>query len=114
MRSEQPGPSTSDPEVTNVSEHGFWVRIGGRERFLAFKHFPWFRDVPIGKLLKVRLPRAGHLRWPELDVDLAIESIEHPDRFPLISRAHLDKRRLPRTGRGGRDGNGPRGRRNRD
>ncbi len=27
----------------------------------------------------------SHLYWPGLDVDLAIESIEFPDRFPLVS-----------------------------
>ncbi len=26
------------------------------------------------------------LRWPHLDVDLTLEMIKHPERFPLISR----------------------------
>jgi len=55
--------------------------------FVGFEHFPWFRDVPIGKLLNVELPQPHHLYWPELDVDLAVESIDHPERFPLISKA---------------------------
>jgi len=29
----------------------------------------------------------GHFYWPELDVDLAIESIEHPERFKGAGRA---------------------------
>jgi hypothetical protein len=60
--------------------------------FLAFDQFPWFRDAPIGKVLHVEQPQPGHLYWPELDIDLAIESIEHPDRFPLISRARTENR----------------------
>jgi hypothetical protein len=24
--------------------------------------------------------------WPELDVDLAVESIRHPEKFPLVSK----------------------------
>jgi hypothetical protein len=27
-----------------------------------------------------------HFRWPELDVDLSLESIRHPEKFPKKSR----------------------------
>jgi uncharacterized protein DUF2442 len=58
-----------------------------RERFLSFEHFPWFRDVSIGELCNVELPHPQHLYGPDLDVDLALESIDHPERFPLVSQA---------------------------
>ena len=87
MSSAAPGTTTSAVEVTNVSKHGFWLLIDEKEVFLAFDNFPWFRDAPIGKLLNVELQSPGHLYWPDLDVDLAVESIFHPDRFPLVSRA---------------------------
>jgi hypothetical protein len=32
------------------------------------------------------LPSPHHLRWPDLDVDLAVESIRNPEKFPLVSR----------------------------
>ncbi|MCG8467585.1 MAG: hypothetical protein MJB57_05155 [Gemmatimonadetes bacterium] len=35
----------------------------------------------------VERPRPDHLRWPRLDIDLTVESIEHPERYPLRSRA---------------------------
>lgn len=91
MRSALPGKNISEVEVTNVSRHGFWLLIGERELFLPFDKFPWFRDVPIGQLLKVEQPHPSHLYWPDLDVDLAVESIEFPERFPLVSRARPDK-----------------------
>jgi Protein of unknown function (DUF2442) len=86
MTSAKPGKRTSDAEVTNVSKHGFWLLIGEKERFVAFEQFPWFRDAPIGHLLNVELPSARHLYWPDLDVDIAVESIDHPERFPLVSK----------------------------
>jgi hypothetical protein len=46
----------------------------------------FFEDASIGKLLRVERPQAHHLYWPDLDIDLAVESIRHPERFPLISR----------------------------
>ena len=30
---------------------------------------------------------AQHLYWPDLDIDLAVESIDHPEQFPLVSKA---------------------------
>jgi hypothetical protein len=32
------------------------------------------------------------LWWPDLDVDLDEESIEHPEEFPLVSRRRPEKR----------------------
>ena len=86
MRSAQRGKRTSEVEVTNVSPHGLWLLLGDRELFLPFDKFPWFRDAPIAKLVRVQLPCSDHLYWPYLDVDLAVESIEHPERFPLVSK----------------------------
>jgi hypothetical protein len=75
-----------DVEVTNVSRHGFWLLLDGRELFLPFEQFPWFRDASIDEILHVELPSPEHLFWPDLDVDVAVESIDHPERFPLVSR----------------------------
>jgi hypothetical protein len=77
-RSAKPGKPTSAVEVTNVSTHGFWLLMRDQERFVSFRDFPWFREAAIGQLVNVELPSPGHLYWPELDVDLAVESIDHP------------------------------------
>jgi hypothetical protein len=79
-------------EVTNVSRQGFWLLLADRELFLPFAEFPWFRDASIGQILAVERRSPEHLYWPQLDVDLAVESIEHPERYPLVSRA---TRRMP-------------------
>lgn len=86
MRSALRGRSTSEVEVSNVSRHGFWLLLGDRELFVGFEQFPWFRDVAVGKIWNVELQSPAHLYWPDLDIDLDVESIEHPERFPLVSR----------------------------
>jgi hypothetical protein len=86
MKSAAPGIITSPVEVTNISKHGFWLLLEDEELFLPFSEFPWFQNVSVGKILNVELPTAGHLYWPELDVDLAVESVRHPEKFPLVSR----------------------------
>ena len=86
MKSAALGLNTFPAEVTNISRHGFWLLLEKEELFLPFSDFPWFRDASVGKILNVELPSSNHLYWPELDVDLAVESIRHPDKFPLVSQ----------------------------
>ena len=87
MKSGTYGAAILQVEVTNVSQHGFWILLNEKELFLPFSEFPWFKEVPIGAIFNVELPHPGHLYWPDLDIDLAVESIEHPERFPLVSKA---------------------------
>jgi len=86
-----PGRHTSDVEVTNVSQHGLWIMLDERERFLSFDAFPWFRQATIGELTNVVLCAPGHLRWPALDIDVAVESIDDPDSYPLVSKATITR-----------------------
>jgi hypothetical protein len=86
-KSARRGASTSTVEVLNISAHGFWLLVAGEEFFLPFAQFPWFRGATVEELLAVTLPGAGHLYWPDLDVDLAIASIRNPSAFPLVARA---------------------------
>lgn len=95
MKSATPGRSTSQVEVTNVSPHGFWLLIRDEELFVSFNEFPWFKDASIAEIARVELPSTHHLYWPELDIDLAVESIEHPERYPLVSRAQPNRRLQP-------------------
>ncbi len=86
MSSKPLGKSTSPAEITNISSNGVWLLSGDRELFMSYDDFPWFRDVPVGEILKVEEPTPGHFFWPDLDVDIGIEIIEHPERFPLKSK----------------------------
>ena len=97
MRSGQLGESASTAEVTNVSQHGFWLLLDEEERFLPFAQFPWFAEASIAQLSKVERPLPHHLYWPELDIDLHLESIDSPEAFPLVSGARPGKspRRTP-------------------
>ena len=76
----------SQVEVTNISPHGLWLLLNDEERFLPFCEFSCFRDTNISKTFNVELPSPNHLYWPDLDVDLSVESIHNPERFPLFSQ----------------------------
>ena len=78
--------STSVAEVTNISRHGVWVLVDERELFMPFEDFPWFRNASINSVLKLERPQPHHLYWPELDIDLTVDSIENPEKYPLKSK----------------------------
>ena len=83
MKSRMRGKNISQIEVTNISRHGVWLFAGDRELFMSYEDFPWFKDAPVSKILNVEEATSGHFYWPDLDVDLTSEMIEHPERFPL-------------------------------
>ncbi len=86
MSSRPRGTTISRVEITNISSHGVWVLTGDKELFMSYEDFPWFKDAPIRKVVNVEEPTPGNFYWPELDVDVGIDTIEHPDRFPLKAK----------------------------
>ena len=101
MKSAPRGGDTSQVEVSGITGHGVWLFLGDREVFLSFKDFPWFRKAPVGGVLHVERPQPHHLHWPDLDVDLHLDSVLDPNRFPLVSRERPAARTArPRRGRG--------------
>ncbi len=75
-------------EVTNISNHGFWILVGNnKELFLPYDEFPWFKDQTVNDITKVKSFGKDHLYWENLDIDLSLEMIEHPERFPLLAHS---------------------------
>jgi len=86
MNSTALGNVTSGIEVTNISIHGIWTLVNDKEYFLSFEDFPWFREQPISAIFNVVEVSPGHFYWPDLDIDLTEEIIEHPERFPFVAK----------------------------
>jgi hypothetical protein len=75
--------SISRPEKPNISASGIWLFVLDREYFLPYTEYPWFKDAPVKAILNVRLLNRIHLHWPDLDIDLEVQALEHPDQYPL-------------------------------
>ena len=90
MKSERHGKPTSLIEVTHISSRGIRIFLDGRAIFLSYKNFPWFRGAPVEGIQNVKRPSPNHLYWPDLDIDLAVDSLENPERYPLMSRTRAD------------------------
>jgi hypothetical protein len=79
------GTSISEVEVSLVSNKGFWLLLGDEELFVSYAEFPWFKKATIEEIANIEWPTPDHLYWPLIDVDLSVESIRNPDKFPLCS-----------------------------
>lgn len=81
------GSSTSEAEVSHISKNGVWLLLADEELFMSYHDFPLFKEVPVAKILEVEWPSKDHLYWPSLDIDLSVESIRNPTKFPLKQRS---------------------------
>jgi hypothetical protein len=45
-----------------------------------------FKEQTLNSIQNVQLLHGYHLYWPELDVDLEIDNLENPERYPLKSK----------------------------
>jgi len=88
MKSEKAGAiiSENDTEVTNISAHGLWLYHESKEYFLPYEQFPWFKNANIEEVLKVKTLFNDHFYWPDLDIDLNLEMIKEPEKYPLKSK----------------------------
>jgi hypothetical protein len=78
-----PGRPIAAPKFAELTEAGFWLVLDECRILVDFREFPWFRGRSREELQNVERPFADELRWPELDVDLAVDSLLHPKRYPL-------------------------------
>jgi hypothetical protein len=83
MKSFTRGKSTSGVEIQQVSPQGIWLLVRNTEYFLALRDFPWFRKATVEQLYNVRLLHGNHLHWPQLDIDLAVDSLKNLEKYPL-------------------------------
>lgn len=77
------GKGTLAISIENITSFGLWMNVRGKEYFLSYKNYSFFLGKPIESIKNVKLLHGFHLYWPELDVDLEIDNLENPEKFPL-------------------------------
>jgi hypothetical protein len=69
--------------VTGLTSQGFWIMVEGEEYFVPFSDYPAFLKAPLEQIFHFISAIPGQLRWPDIDIDVEIESLKYPERFPL-------------------------------
>ncbi len=74
-----------------INSQGMMLSVQGNDYFVSYNRVPWLRDARISSALNVRMAGQNAIEWPDLDVDLEIESLIHPECYPLVmKRSSLD------------------------
>jgi hypothetical protein len=60
--------------------------VRDRECFLDSAHFPWFAEASVRDVYDVELQHGHIVRWPQLNIDLELESLANPEAWPLVWR----------------------------
>jgi len=84
MTSKSHGQNISVVEVSHIDAQGLWLCVEDKEYFLPYDEYPWFKEAKVKEITDVELLNGGHLHWPQLDVDLEIECLRNPQKYPLI------------------------------
>jgi hypothetical protein len=83
MKSANRGKSISEVEVQEISNQGIWLQLRGEQYFLTYEEYPWFKNAKDSHVMNVKLINQDHLEWPDLEVDLEVDSLKNPEKYPL-------------------------------
>jgi hypothetical protein len=98
MKLSKPGKPIS-VSVENITPFGIWLFAKRKEYFLSYQDYPYFKEQVLRAIQNVQLLHGYHLYWPELDVDLELDNLENPKKYPLQSRVttRMTKKPVKRT-----------------
>ena len=81
--------------VENITPFGIWLFVKGKEYFLSYENFVHFKAQTLNSIHNVQLLHGYHLYWPDLDIDLEIDNLENPEKYPLKAIAKTKQNKLP-------------------
>ena len=83
--------SSTSVDVLMINDRGVMLSVQGQDYFLSYNRVPWMRDATINEVLDVQMSGKNAIEWPKLEIDLEVEALRHPERYPLlIKRNELD------------------------
>ena len=78
--------SNTSANVLMINDKGLMLSVLGQDYFISFNKVPWMKDAAIRDVLDVQMCGDDAIEWPKLDIDLEIDSLKHPERYPLVMK----------------------------
>ena len=72
--------------VLMINNQGIMISVEGNDYFLSYNRVPWMKDATVRNILNIKMSGKNAIEWPDLDIDLEIDSLKHPERYPLVMR----------------------------
>jgi hypothetical protein len=69
-------------QITSIEKDGFWLLTREGEFLVSFERYPAFKTATIEQIFNFQ-EHFGDFRWEELDIDIELEALKHPEKYPL-------------------------------
>jgi hypothetical protein len=73
-------------KVHAIAANGITIEAQGNTYFLPYSTHPWFENAKVSDVFNVEPVGTNGIRLDTLDVDLAIESMIHSEKYPLMAK----------------------------
>jgi hypothetical protein len=73
-------------KIGKINNSGVWLFVKGKKYFIDYNTYPYFKGQVAKAIKNVQLLYGFHLYWPALDIDLEIDNLENPQKYPLKMR----------------------------
>ena len=70
-------------QITGIEKDGFWLLTEEGEFFVSFKCYPAFQKAKVEQIFYFEHDH-GAFYWPDLDIDIELDALKYPERYPLI------------------------------
>ncbi len=73
----------TDSQITSIEDDGFWLLVKNKEFFVPFDRYPDFKNATVQQIFDFE-DDGDEFHWHSLDIDIELDALSHPERFPLI------------------------------
>ena len=77
--------------VRSILSDGIFLSVGENDYYISYNRLPWFKNAKISDIFNVEMCGNEGIRWDALDVDLEIESLKYPEKYPLVIKRHVNE-----------------------
>ncbi|MDR0698529.1 MAG: DUF2442 domain-containing protein [Tannerella sp.] len=78
-------------EVRLITPMGIIVSVSGCDYYISYDRLPWFREAKVSDIFNVKMCGNDGIRWEALNVDLEIDSLIHPEQYPLVMKRTVNE-----------------------
>ena len=75
--------------VLMINGQGMMLTVNGEDLFVSYNRVPWLKSATISDALNVQMCGDDAIEWPALDVDLEIDSLRHPEKYPNVMTRYV-------------------------
>jgi hypothetical protein len=72
-------------QITSIEQDGFWLLTNEGEFFVPFERYHAFRKGRVDQIFNFDQDDEAFY-WPELDIDIELDALKNPEKYPLIFR----------------------------